>query len=82
MGQNLKVGLTGGGGYENRRPPVAKIKIHFTDNLNDNIEYCTFCFFPKPRQVFRMEKKRNNFGEDDGELELPFYCPCIGQKTF
>ncbi len=25
MGQNLKVGLTGGGGYENRRPPVAKI---------------------------------------------------------
>ena len=23
MGQNLKVGLTGGGGYENRRPPVA-----------------------------------------------------------
>ena len=25
MGQNLKVGLTGGCGYENRRPPVAKI---------------------------------------------------------
>ncbi len=29
MGQNLKVGLTGGGGYENRRPPVAKTQSDF-----------------------------------------------------